>query len=133
MLSNLSNPLAFGVVGVESSMAHTRQRRVEQFYRESKDQILASARRLDRDCAEDLIQEVLAIWLRPTQNPQFTVMAFVRQMELLVHRDTYQRSRVKGVKGEFATEKRPTEVHGDVDRLWRARHGRRTPTKGGAE
>ena len=113
-------------------MAHTRQERVAQFYRENKDQILARARRLDRECAEDLVQGALEVWLRPEHNPQLTVMAFVRQMELLVHRDSHYTARAKGNR-EFASEKRPMEVHGDIDRMWRGRHGRRTPTKGGAE
>ena len=107
-------------------MADSRERRVEQFYREFKTQILASARRLDRECPEDLIQQTLEVWLRPKHNPQFTVMAFVRQMELLIYRDMHCTTRVKD---GFASEERPQEIHGDIDRMWRQRHGRRTAPK----
>jgi len=112
-------------------MADNRQGRVEKFYRENKNQILASARRLDSQCPEDLIQTVLALWLRPTRAPQFTVMAFVRQMELLVFEDGHHRPGSDG--GNRPRVAAPTEVHGDIDQMWRRRHGRRTGVKGGAE
>ena len=111
-------------------MAYTgRQQRVEQFWRENKTQILASARRLDRECAEDLVQQVLEIWLRPAHNPQLTVMAFVRQMELTVYRDQHYEPGHR--KRKYVS--RPQEIHGDIDRMFRRRHGKRTSVKGGAE
>ncbi len=111
-------------------MAHTRQQRVEQFYRKNKAKLLASARKLDRECGEDLVQQVLAIWMRPSVNPQFTVMAFVRQMNTIVLRDSHQR---EGSRKKRKWMEVPTEVHGDIERMWRRRHGRRTSVKGGAE
>ena len=112
-------------------MAHTRRAQVERFYRENKDSILKTARRLDPECGEDLAQAVLEIWLRPTYTPQLTFMAFVRQMELLIYRDGhYQQSKRHGKRRYIPV---PQEVHGDVDRMWRRRHGRRTAVKGGAE
>ena len=127
----MSRLLTLTVVGVESSMADTdnRQQRVEQFYRAHKTEILASARRLDQECPEDVVQAVLEIWLRPTYDPQFSFKAFVRQMELLVFRDGHYRS--KGTKQVYL--QRPREDHGDIDLMWRRRHGRRTSREGGAE
>ena len=110
-----------------------RQQRVEAFYCKHKTALLASARRLDQQCPEDIVQAIIEVWLRPTYNPQFTFMAFVRQMELLVFRDThYQPRRVPGEERQIYTD-RPSELHGNVDRMWRRRHGRRTTVKGGAE
>ncbi len=131
MLSNLSNPLAFGVVGVESSVAHTRRQLVEQFYRTHRVQLLASARRLNPQCPEDLVQTALEMWLRPTRNPQLTVMAFVRRMQAIVHRDGHHEYGKE--KGKRKWVRKAIEVHGDIDRMFRRRHGRRTSVKGGAE
>ena len=107
-----------------------RQYRVEQFYLENKVKILASARRLDKECAEDLVQAVLEIWLRPTFTPQFTVMAFVRKMELVVYTDIHYQP---GAVGKKVYTKRPREVHGDIDLMWRGRHGRWTAAKWGSD
>jgi len=109
-----------------------RQSRVEAFYREHKTALLASARRLDQQCPEDIVQAVIEVWLRPTYNPQFTFMAFVRQMELLVFRDTHYQRKVPG-EGRQVYEDRPQELHGDVDMMWRGRHGQKTSVEGGAE
>ncbi len=130
MLSNLSNPPAFRMVGVESGMAHTRRQLVEQFYLKHKEKLLASARRIDPQAPMDLVQEVLEWMMRPTRKPTFTFMEFVRRMNGIAHRRSNHQERTKT---GFKYVKKGVEVQGDIDRLWRRRHGRKTGVKGGAE
>ena len=106
-------------------MADSRQE-IGDFYRRSRVQALRLAFRLGARYPEDAVQAAIVMWLARKNPGRIDMACFERQLRLVLYTDYTSHNDGKRFP-------RPTEVHGDIDRLFRSRHGRRTGPKKGAE
>lgn len=116
--------------GGETGMAHTVRDEIGRLYEKHRAYLLKVARQLGALYPEDVVQKAVVWWLGQKNIGEVDLGAFERQIKRVIHKDQNVPCRTKD---GFGYRPAPVEIHGDIDMLFRRRHGRRVGPKKGAE